>query len=133
MSRCHSRKAEREGGYLSVDIAGPFAEGMPVTDRPVAMGENPKYFQVGALGPISVEEPQERHDRELEVLQLARLEGPVPMEDNVDDGKRSVYYVEILNSKRVTETLLALLRIFARIESQHRCKAVFRVHADRAQ
>ena len=51
----------------------------------------------------------------------------------MDDGRRTVYYMEILNSKRVTDTLPALLRILARIESQHRCKAVFRVHADRAQ
>ena len=33
----------------------------------------------------------------------------------------------------MTDTLLALIRILARIESQHRCKTVFRVHADRAQ
>ena len=81
---------------------------MPVTDRPVAVGTMPSYFLVGAFVPISVEEAQDRHDHELETMQTSGCEGPVPMEDTVDGGKRTVYYVEILNNKRVTDTLPAL-------------------------
>ena len=61
------------------------------------------------------------------------VEGPVPLEEVVDDEQKTVYYTEILVSKKVEDTLPALLKMIARIEAQHRCKAVYRVHSDRAQ
>ena len=35
VARPHERAFTRQGGELSVDIAGPFVEGVPVTDRVV--------------------------------------------------------------------------------------------------
>ena len=44
--RTHERLFTRQGGELSVDIAGPYAEGLPVTDRRVACHQRPKYMLV---------------------------------------------------------------------------------------
>ena len=42
-----------------------------------------------------------------------------------------MYYVELMAEK--SDAGSALMRIINRIENQHKCKAVYRVHADRAQ
>ena len=48
-------------------------------------------------------------------------------------GAQTIYFVELLPTKIVDETGPAITRMVNRIENLHRCKAVYRVHADRAQ
>ena len=131
--RPHARKGERVGGDLSIDIAGPFEEGLPVTDRPVSQAKNPVYFLVGAFVPFSREEANGIYVAETEITHAHNIQGPVQLETQVDDKKKTLYFTEVLPSKRVEGTEPALLRMKARIDSMHRCKAVFRIHADRAQ
>ena len=50
--RPHYRAPTRQGGELSVDIGGPYAKGVPVTDRPVAKHQWPRYILVGAFVPF---------------------------------------------------------------------------------
>ena len=47
--------------------------------------------------------------------------------------KRAVHYVEMLRSRRVEETLPAILRITAKIDGKHQVQTVYRLHGDRAQ
>ena len=58
--RQHFRAPTRQGGELSVDIGGPYAQGVPVTDRPVAKHQWPKYMLVGAL--YLLEKRKQRRD-----------------------------------------------------------------------
>ena len=59
--RAHSRLFTRQGGELSVDIGGPCAEGLPVTDRPVARHLWPMYMLVAAFVPFTEKEAQTRY------------------------------------------------------------------------
>ena len=61
--RAHQRLFTRQGGELSVDIAGPYAEGLPVTDRKVASHQNPKYMLVGAFTPFGKAEVKARYEQ----------------------------------------------------------------------
>ena len=58
------------------------------------------------------------------------LEGPVQLETTIKPNAQTVYYVELMAEK--SEAGSALMRIINRIENQHKCKAIYRVHADRA-
>ena len=61
------------------------------------------------------------------------IERPVNQITTIDDEKKTVYFVEALETNGVVETIPAMLRIIARIENYHKCKCVFRLHSDRAQ
>ena len=54
-TRQHYRHIKPEGGELSIDITGPFAEGLAPTDRPVAVSEEPKYILVAVYTPFAQE------------------------------------------------------------------------------
>ena len=43
----------RQGGELSVDIGGPYRQGIPLTDRITAKHQWPRYMLVGAFMPSS--------------------------------------------------------------------------------
>ena len=43
-----------------------------------------------------------------------------------------MYFVELIPSKSIGDTIPALDRMINRIENCHKCKAVYRVHGDRA-
>ena len=131
--RPHARKGERVGGDLSIDIAGPFEEGLPVTDRPVSQAKNSVSFLVGAFIPFSSEEAHDNYVADTEIMHAQNIQGPVQLETQVDDEKKTLYFTEPLPSKKVKDTEPAILRMKARIDSMHRCKAVFRIHADTAQ
>ena len=93
--RPHFRAATREGGELSVDIGGPYPEGLPVTDQPnVARYRYPKYMLVGAFIPFSVKEAQDRYDKEVRDRHAIGLEGPVLMEQFTKPDSQTLYFVE---------------------------------------
>ena len=50
--RPHKRQALKQGGELSIDIAGPYTPGMPISDRAVVKGRWPRYILVGAFIPF---------------------------------------------------------------------------------
>ena len=104
-----------------------------MTDRPVSQSKRPVYFLVGAFIPFSKDEAYDNYVAETELMHAQNIQGPVQLESQVDDKKKTLYFTEVLSSKRVEDTEPALLRMKARIDSMHRCKAVFRIHADRAQ
>ena len=124
----------RAGGELSIDIAGPFPNGLPISSEPVGVSKYqvPKYLLVGVFIPFSNDEADERYEREFEDRQVGGIEGPLQREDRVSDKKQSVNYVEILNSRRADEVIMALRRMVIRINGEHRCQAVYRVHSDQA-
>ena len=55
------------------------------------------------------------------------------METTVVTKNQTLYYVEVIPSKETKDTSAAILRIINRIENLHKCKAVYRLHADRAR
>ena len=61
----------------------------------------------------------------------AGLEGPVQLETSTESNAQTLYFVEVLPAKSDAPT--AVLRIVNRIQNQHKCKAVYRIHVDRAQ
>ena len=53
------------------------------------------------------------------------------METPTKPNAQTLYDVELLAEK--SDAAVGLMKIINRIENQHKCKAVYRVHADRAQ
>ena len=130
VARPHQRAYVRAGGELAIDIAGPFPNGLPVSSKPVGASKTqlPKYILVGVFIPFNKTEADERYERELEDRRTGGGEGPLQREDRVSDKKQSVNYVEILNSRRAGGVIMALRRMVVRINGEHRCQAVYRVH-----
>ena len=60
-----------------------------------------------------------------------QLEGPVQLETTTRPNSQTLYYAELMSAK--SEAASSIMRMINRIESRHKCKAVYRVHADRAQ
>merc|ERR1711867_366475 len=73
---------------------------------------------------------KKRYDQEVRDRQEQGLEGPVDMEQLTKPGSKTLYFVEVLAER--SEAPSAVLRIVNRIENMHKCKAVYRVHTDRA-
>ena len=88
---------------------------------------------VGAFVPFSPKEVQDRYDQERRDRIAAGLEGPVQMETTVSQKGQTLYFVEVVSSKETKNTSPAILRIISRINNLHKCKAVYRLHADRAR
>ena len=63
---------------------------------------------------------------------LEKLKLPLQREDRGGKKRQSVNYVEILNSRRADEAIMALRRMVIRMNGEHRCQAVYRVHSDQA-
>ena len=59
-----------------------------------------------------------------------QLEGPVQLETTTKPNSQTIYFVELLSAK--SEAAAGILRMVNRIEYRHKCKAVYRIHADRA-
>ena len=116
-----------------MDLSGPFIKGMPVTDRREKEELWPRYMVVGAFVPFSPKEVQDRYDQERRDRIAAGLEGPVQMETTVSQKGQTLYFVEVVSSKETKNTSPAILRIISRINNLHKCKAVYRLHADRAR
>ena len=89
------------------------------------------YILVGAFIPFSEKEAKERYEQEVRDRRIMGLEGPVQLETTTKPNAQTVYYVELMAEK--SDAGSALMRIISRIENQHKCKAIYRVHADRAQ
>ena len=129
--RAHHRAATREGGELSVDIGGPYQPGTPISDQlRVGAHRRPRYMLVGAFIPFSEKDAKKRYEQEVRDRQVQGLEGPVVMEQLTKPGSQTLYFVEILAEK--SEAPTAILKMINRIENMHKCKAVYRVHTDRA-
>ena len=114
-----------------MDIGGPYVQGVPVTDRPVARHQWPRYMLVGAFVPFGEKEAKARYDQEVKDRHAANLEGPVMLETTTMPNSRTLYFVELLPAK--SDAPQGVIRMVNRIENQHKCKAVYRIHADRAQ
>ena len=128
--RPHKRQALKQGGELSIDIAGPYIPGMPISDRAVVKGRWPRYMLVGAFIPFKEKECLEQYEQEVRDMRLAGLEGPVPYESTKTNG-HTMYFVEMLSEK--SEATQAGISMINRIQNLFKRKAVYRVHADRAQ
>ena len=85
---------------------------------------------VGAFIPFSEKDAKKRYEQEVRDRQVQGLEGPVVMEQFTKPGSQTLYFVEIMAEK--SDAPGALQRMINRIENMHKCKAVYRVHADRA-
>ena len=59
-----------------------------------------------------------------------QLEGPVQLETTARPNSQTIYFVELLSAK--SEAVAGIIRMVNIIENRHKCKAVYRVHADRA-
>ena len=86
---------------------------------------------VGAFIPFSEKEVKKRYEQEVRDRQVQGLEGPVVMEQLTKPGSQTLYFVEIMAEK--SDAPVALQKMINRIENMHKCEAVYRVHADRAQ
>ena len=116
---------------MSVDIGGPYPVGLPVTDQPnIARHRYPKYLLAGAFIPFSQKEALDHYNQELRDRQATGLQGPVPKIEFTKQNSPSVYFVELMAER--SEAPHALRKMINKIEYMHKCKAVYRVHADRA-
>ena len=131
--RPHRRLQTRMGGELSVDISGPSIKGLPVTDRREKEGLWPRYMVVGAFTSYTPKEAEDRYDQERRDRSAAGLEGPVQLEQTVSKKGQMLYFVEVVPTKKTECVSPAILRIINRINNLHKCKAVYRLHADRAR
>ena len=130
--RTHVRIFTRDGGELSVDIAGPYTEGIPVTDRKTNRAYWPRYMLVGAFTPFIKDEAKAKYEQEVKDREAAGLYGPVQLETTTRPTTTTINFVELIPTKNVGDTVLALNRMINRIENYHKCKAVYRLHGDRA-
>ena len=87
---------------------------------------------MGVFIPFTDKETGERYERELEDRRAGGVEGPLQRDDRTSNKKKSVNCVEILNSRRADEVIMALRRMVVRLNGEHRCQAVYRVHSDQA-
>ena len=125
--------SNRDAGDLSIDIAGPFEPGLwPNTWMRVGVSVAPKYFLVGAFTTFSALDAMDAYVTAEQHMRCSGLEGPIPLEQCVDEDKRTVYLAEILSSKSSSETIPAIKRMIVRIQRYHRCQCVYRLHSDRA-
>ena len=129
--RPQQRAFTREGGELSVDIGGPYNPGVPVIDRIVAKHQWPRYMRVGSFIPFSDKEAKVRYEQEVKDRQAMGLEGPVQLETTTRPSAHTLYFVELIAAK--SDASSAMMSMVNRIANQHQCKAVYRIHADRAQ
>ena len=113
-----------------MDLGGPCRPGAPFTDRVVAKHQWPKYMLVGAFIPFGDKEARARYEQEVMDRRAANLEGPVQLETVTKPRGQTLYLVELLPAK--SDAGVALIRMVNRITNQHKCKSVFRIHADRA-
>ena len=120
-------------GELSVDISGPFMRGLPVTDRREKEELWPRYMVVGAFTSYTPKEATDRYEQERRDRIAQGLEGPVLMEQTISEKGQTLYFVEVVATRKETEVAPAVLRIINRINNIHKTKAVYRLHADRAR
>ena len=66
-------------------------------------------------------------------MRAAGLQGPMQSETATLPDAQTFNFVEMLATKSIADTAPALNRMVTRIENLHKCKAVYRIHADRAQ
>ena len=97
--RSHQRMFTRQGGELSVDIGGPYRQGIPLTDRITAKHQWPRYMLVGAFIPFSEREAKARYEQELKDQQATGIQGPVQLETVTKPGAQTIYFVECLPAK----------------------------------
>ena len=86
---------------------------------------------VGAFIPFSEKEAKARYEQEVNDRQAMGIEGPVQLETTTRPNSQTLYFVELMSAK--SEAVSSIMRMINRIENRHKCKAVYRVHADRAQ
>ena len=98
--RPHHRAAVRQGGELSIDIAGPVHPGIPVTDRPVVKSLWPRYMLVGAFVPFGEKEAKEWYEQEVRYRRAAGLEGPIQLETFTKPNAKTMYFVELISAKK---------------------------------
>ena len=90
--RPYHRALTRQGGELSIDIGGPYIPGVPVTDRPAAKHQWPRYMLVGAFIPFGEKEAKARYDQEVKDRQAAGLAGPVQLETSIKPNAQTLYF-----------------------------------------
>ena len=62
---------------------------------------------------------------------MVGFEGPLQLETTTRPSTQTLYFVELIAAK--SDAASAMMRMVNRIENQHKCKAVYRIHVDRAQ
>ena len=99
--RPHKRLATKVGGELSVDIAGPYPKGVPVTDREVVEELWPIYLVVAAFIPYSLKDSKDRYERECQDRAAAGLQGPVQLDTAVIPKQQTLFYVECVPNREL--------------------------------
>ena len=113
-----------------MDIGGPYRQGIPLTDRITAKHQWPRYMLVRAFIPFSEKEARAPYEQEVNDSQAAGIYGPKQLELVTKPGAQTLYFVECIPAK--SDAPYALVKMVNRITSQHKCKAVYRIHVDRA-
>ena len=113
-----------------MDIGGPYRPGFPLTDRVTTKQHWPRYMLVGAFIPFSQKEATARYEQEVRDSQAAGIQGPIQLELVTKPGAQTLYFVECIPAK--SDAPYALVKMVNRITNQHKCKAVYRIHVDRA-
>ena len=83
--------------------------------------------------PFGEKEVKARYEQEVADRHATGLQGPIQLETTTRPGAQTLYFVELMPSKSAGEIRPTQKRTVSRIENLHKCKAVYRVHADRAQ
>ena len=113
-----------------MDVGGPYRPGFPLTDRVTTKQHWPRYMLVGAFISFSQKEATARYEQEVRDSQAAGIQGPIQLELVTKPGAQTLYFVECIPAK--SDAPYALVKMVNRITNQHKCKAVYRIHADRA-
>ena len=88
---------------------------------------------VGAFASYARKEVEDRYEQERRDRIAAGLEGPVLMEQMVSRTGQTLYFVEVVPTRKTEDVSPAISRIINRITNLHKGKAVYRLHADRAR
>ena len=138
----------RPGGELSVDLSGPHDPGRFPSDLQEHNAIRPQYFATGVYRTISSGELQQREDNERHAEQCVRPEEAVPGENAAAASPRkgrapcadsaapasekNLYFARFPEGKSMQETGPALEDIVNEVNNLYKCKAVWRIHSDRA-
>ena len=87
-------------------------------------------FQQERLYHVVLKEAKARYEQEVRDRHAMQLEGPIQLETTPKPNSQTICVVELLSAKSAAAA--SIIRMVNRIEYRHKCKAVCRVHVDRA-
>ena len=137
-----------------MDLSGPRYPGRYPDDAPESYPIRPQYFLCASYRVFTDFEQQQRQENEdfaqkclddIPPLERAvrvdaklpegsgRRKDPGSVDDETAEKSRVIYFARFLESKHSSETIPAIEDIVNEVNCMFKCKAVFRIHADRAK